>query len=98
MAMLSKALAYAMTEYYAVFHKASKIQFLFWTLDHDETVDVHIPKHHQDNYAEKLMQFKKECVALIDQGYANGNVTPELAEKWRVEIADYQQGKQEVWE
>lgn len=96
--MLAQAFWYSMTDFYAVFRKTSKIQFLFWTLDHNETVDVRMPKHHEDNYAEKVMQFKKECVALVDQGYTNGNVTTEVIEKWRAVIAEYQQAKGEVWE
>ena len=98
MRMLGKALAYAMTEFYARFRRTRKVNFLFWEIDHEETVDVHIPKHHEDNYSEKRIQFKKECIELIDVGYSNGSVTQELADAWRIEISEYQQRKGEVWE
>jgi len=98
MRMFAGAFLEAMTEHYAIFRKPHKVRFLFWEFDREETVDVHIPKHHRDNYEENLMVFKKECISLIDNGYANGNVTPELADKWRLQIAEYQQQRCEVWE
>ena len=98
MRMFAGALLESMTEYYAVFRKMHKVRFLFWVFDREETADVHIPKHYKDNYDENLMVFKKECIALIDGGYTNGNVTNELADKWRLQIAEYQQQKCGVWE
>jgi len=98
MRMFAGALLEAMTEHYAVFRKSHSARFLFWVLKHEETVDVHIPKHHRDNYEENLMAFKKECITLIDKGYTNGNVTDEIADRWRLQISEYQQKKSEVWE
>lgn len=98
MRMLGSALAYAMTEYYAVFRKKRIIRFLFWDIQHEDTVDVHIPKYHEDNYQDKLMEFKKECIALIDLGYTNGNIDDILTEEWREQIAEHQQKLGRVWE
>lgn len=97
MRMLGKALAYAMTEFYARFRKTRKVQILFWEFNHEETVDVRIPKHYEEDYSKKIMQFKKECIGLIDNGYTNMRIN-KLEDSWRDEIAEYQQRIGEVWE
>jgi hypothetical protein len=96
--MIANSMAYVMTDYYIIFRKPAPYQFLFWTIDHDETASVLMPKHYEDNYMEKVMQFRKDCIALIDKGYSCGKITEVTEEWWRETISDYQQKRNEVWE
>ena len=98
MRLMAQGLAYAMTEFYILFRKPSQYQFLFLTLNKESVVQLRMPKHLEDNYKEKVFRFKKDAIALIDQGYSQGRIDLEVADKWRNEIGIYQQGRNEVWE
>ena len=94
MAMFASALNEALVERYLIFRKQKTV--LFWV--HIDEIEVHIPKHHRDNYKQKLIEFKLRCIELVDQGYENGYFTEELIEKWRKEISEYLMNKNVVWE
>lgn len=96
--MLAQAFWYAMTEYYIIFRKPRKIQFLLWTTNHEDTVDVRMPKRTDKDYTKAKIDFKKECVGLIDLGYTYPDLTEDVVEDWRKEIAEYLMEKNEVWE
>lgn len=96
--MIAQSMAYVMTDYYIIFRKPAPYQFLIWTIKHDETMPVRMPKHYEDNYAEKVIQFRKNCVSLIDRGYSCGKITQDTIDWWRDVISEYQQRKNEVWE
>jgi hypothetical protein len=88
------ALFNVMIERYWIFRKQKK--FLFW--NYVEEVDVRIPKDYQPEYNQKLIEFKMECISLIDKGYRCGFVTEELEELWRKQISKYLIDKNVVWE
>lgn len=88
------AFAEALTERYWIFRKQKR--FLFW--DYIEEINVRVPKHYEDQYKQKRIEFKMKCVGLVDQGYNNGYMTEDLLECWRKEIADYLMNKNTVWE
>lgn len=103
MRLLAEGMAYAMTEFYLVFRKSyPRDRGLFIRIlqgfDDYHTVNVRQPKITDKNWHESSMRFKKECIALIDNGYSNGKISEELADVWRNQIAEYQMQKNEVWE
>ena len=87
-----------MTEHYAVFRKKYNVNIPFLSIERTDEKLVRRPRDFEDNLKEKMIEFQKECIALVDAGYYNAAFTEEHQERFRKEIAEYQSARNEVWE
>ena len=93
MRLFAHALNDVLTEHYMIFYKHEKV----WFWNHIDKQNVRVPKHYEEEYNKKVIEYMKLCISLIDQGYEHG-IKPEIEEKYRSRIAEYQMNKNEVWE